>query len=123
MQSLSIDVPPGFRPDENRPEVGDRCYVIGSYSVCADVAEQIKVFGRGPAEEWLHALDGTWGHGVATIAWREPGRTWKDAGAPANTPGDPEIRIQCFDARVITASLEVARTSRHLLKQYGWSLP
>lgn len=123
MQPLATDVPPGFGPDENRPEVGERCYVIGSYSVCADLAEQIKVFGTPPAEEWLHALDGTWGYGIATIAWREPGRTWKDAGAPADTKGDPEIRMQCFDARVITSSREVARTSRHVLKRYGWNLP
>lgn len=123
MQPLPTDVPPGFGPEENRPEVGDRCYVIGSYSACADLAEQVRVFGKLPPEEWLHALDGTWTHGIATIAWREPGLTWRDRGAPADTPGDPEIRMQCFDARVITASEEVARTPRIVLKRYGWNLP
>jgi hypothetical protein len=123
MQPLATDVPAGFGPDENRPAVGDRCYVISSYSACAELAEQIRVFGKPPPEEWLHALSGTWGHGIATIAWREPGRTWSSRGAPNDTPGDPEISMQCFDARVITSSLEVARTSRHVLKRYGWSLP
>jgi hypothetical protein len=124
MQPPTTDVPPELAPgDDKRPAVGERCYVIGSYSVTAPVEKQVRVFGRGPAEEWLYDLSGSWEHGIATIGWREPGRTWRDAGAPDDTPGDPEIRMQCFDSRVITSSEVVARASRHVLKRYGWNLP